>query len=78
FWTGVLSAFSFPVAAWLSRRIGLINTMVCTHLPTNVFLMLVPFMPTLPLATIVLLLRLKMFQICGCVILTELSNSQHE
>ncbi len=28
FWTGVLSAFSYPVAAWLSKRIGLINTMV--------------------------------------------------
>ncbi|RWJ14732.1 MAG: MFS transporter, partial [Mesorhizobium sp.] len=32
FWSGVLSAFSFPVAAWLSRHIGLINTMVFTHI----------------------------------------------
>ncbi len=36
FWTGVLSAFSFPVAAWLSRRIGLVNTMVFTHIPSSV------------------------------------------
>src|SRR5262245_9594721 len=38
FWSGVLSAFSFPVAAWLSRRIGLINTMVFTHIPSSVCL----------------------------------------
>jgi MFS family permease len=35
FWSGVLSAFSFPVAAWLSRRIGLVNTMVYTHIPSS-------------------------------------------
>jgi hypothetical protein len=35
FWTGVLSAFSYPVAAWIARRIGLVNTMVFTHLPSN-------------------------------------------
>ena len=33
FWSGVLSAFSFPVAAWIGSRIGLINTMVYTHIP---------------------------------------------
>jgi len=33
FWSGVLSAFSFPVAAWIGSRIGLINTMVFTHIP---------------------------------------------
>ena len=38
FWSGVLSAFSFPVAAWLSRRIGLINTMVFTHIPASIAL----------------------------------------
>ncbi|MGH8617909.1 MAG: MFS transporter [Burkholderiales bacterium] len=54
---GVLAAFSFPVAAWLARRIGLVNTMVFTHLPANVFLILVPFMPTLGWALFFLLLR---------------------
>jgi MFS family permease len=38
FWSGVLSAFSFPVAAWLSRRIGLVNTMVYTHIPSSLCL----------------------------------------
>jgi MFS family permease len=33
FWTSTLSAFSYPVAAWLSRRFGLVNTMVFTHIP---------------------------------------------
>jgi len=54
---GVLAAFSFPVAAWLSRRIGLVNTMVFTHLPASVFLILVPFMPTLEWALFFLLAR---------------------
>ena len=57
FWTGVLSAFSFPVAVRIARRIGLVNTMVFTHLPSNLFLMLVPFMPNLPLAIALLLAR---------------------
>jgi MFS family permease len=47
FWSGLLSAFSYPVAVRLARRIGLVNTMVFTHLPSNVCLMLVPFAPTL-------------------------------
>jgi predicted MFS family arabinose efflux permease len=50
FWTGVLSAGSYLVASRLSSKIGLINTMVLTHLPSNVLLLLVPFVPTLPLA----------------------------
>jgi MFS family permease len=57
FWSGVLAAFSFPVATWLSRRIGLVNTMVFTHLPANLCLMLVPFAPSLPLAIGLLLVR---------------------
>ena len=47
FWSGVLSAFSFPVAAWISRRIGLINTMVFTHIPSSLCLILAAFAPTL-------------------------------
>lgn len=57
FWTGLLAAASFPVAAWLSKRIGLVNTMVYTHLPSNLFMILIPFMPTLPLALALLLMR---------------------
>ena len=40
FWSGVLTAFSYPVAARLARHIGLINTMVFTHIPANVCLIL--------------------------------------
>ena len=36
FWMGVLSASSFPVAAWLAGRIGVINTMVFTHIPSSI------------------------------------------
>ncbi len=62
FWSGVLSAFSFPVAAWLSRHIGLINTMVFTHIPSSVALMLAAFAPTLPLALALLLVRAALSQ----------------
>ena len=49
-------------AARIAARIGLINTMVFTHLPSNVLLILVPLMPTLPLAVAVLLLRFSLSQ----------------
>jgi MFS family permease len=62
FWTGVLSAGSYLVAARLAQRIGLVNTMVYTHLPSNVLLMLVPFMPTLPLALALLFARSALSQ----------------
>ena len=57
FWAGLLTAFSHLAAAWLARRIGLVNTMVFTHLPSNLFLILVPLMPNLPLALTCLFLR---------------------
>ena len=57
FWTNLLAAFSYLAAAKIAARIGLVNTMVFTHLPANVFLILVPFMPTLPLAVFFLCLR---------------------
>lgn len=57
FWAGILTAVSQLLAAPLAQRIGLINTMVYTHLPSNVFLLLVPFMPTATLAVTFLLLR---------------------
>ena len=62
FWTGLLSAGSYLVAARLAQRIGLVNTMVFTHLPSNVLLFLVPFMPTLPLALALLLARSALSQ----------------
>jgi MFS family permease len=52
-----LSALSFLVAVPLARRFGLLNTMVFTHLPSNLLLAVVAFMPTFPLAAAVLLLR---------------------
>lgn len=62
FWSGVLSAFSFPVASWLARRIGLINTMVFTHIPSSIALMLAAIAPTLPLALALLLVRAGLSQ----------------
>jgi MFS family permease len=62
FWSGVLSAFSFPVAAWVSRRIGLINTMVFTHIPSSVALILAAFAPTLSIALTLLLVRSALSQ----------------
>jgi len=49
-------------AARIAKRIGLINTMVFTHLPSNVLLMLVPLMPSVELAILVLLLRFSISQ----------------
>jgi MFS family permease len=62
FWSGMLSAFSFPVAAWLSRHIGLVNTMVFTHIPSSVCLMLAAISPTLPAALTLLLIRAALSQ----------------
>jgi len=49
-------------AARIASRIGLLNTMVFTHLPSNILLFLVPLMPTLSLAITVLLLRFSISQ----------------
>jgi MFS family permease len=62
FGANVLAGLSALSAAWIARRIGLVNTMVATHLPSNVLLALVPFMPTLPLAVGVLFLRFSISQ----------------
>lgn len=62
FLSGILSAFSFPVAAWLSGRIGLINTMVFTHIPSSLCLILAAFAPTLWLAMALLLVRAALSQ----------------
>jgi predicted MFS family arabinose efflux permease len=62
FGANVLAGISALSAARIARRVGLINTMVFTHLPSNVLLMLVPLMPTLELAALVFLLRFSISQ----------------
>ena len=57
FGANLLAALSFLAAPWLAKRFGLLNTMVFTHLPSNILLMLVPLMPTFPLAAALLLVR---------------------
>lgn len=62
FWASTLSAFSYPVAAWLAKRIGLINTMVYTHIPSSLFLILAAFSPDLILTLALLLARAALSQ----------------
>jgi len=62
FWTSTLSAFSYPVAAWLAKRIGLINTMVFTHIPSSIFLIAAAFSPNLILTLALLLVRAALSQ----------------
>ena len=62
FWANIFAGLSALLASRLAARIGLINTMVATHLPSNVLLILVPLMPTLPLAVFVLLVRFSISQ----------------
>ena len=57
FGTNLLAALSFLAAPAIARRFGLLNTMVFTHLPSNFLLLLVPLMPNLKLAVVVLLIR---------------------
>jgi predicted MFS family arabinose efflux permease len=62
FAAGLLQAGSSLAAGWLANHIGMLNTMVFTHLPSNVLLILVPFMPSLPWAITMLLLRFTISQ----------------
>lgn len=62
FAANILAALSALAAARVASRIGLVNTMVFTHLPSNILLILVPLMPNLPLAIGVLLLRFSISQ----------------
>lgn len=59
---GVLTAFSFLISAKVADRIGLINTMVFTHIPSNILLILVAFSPTLPIAMAFYLARMALSQ----------------
>jgi MFS family permease len=62
FWSSVLSAFSYPVAARLSKRIGLVNTMVFTHIPSSICLILAAFAPSLTMVVALLLVRSALSQ----------------
>jgi MFS family permease len=62
FWANVFAGISALFATRLAARIGLIRTMVITHLPSNVLLILVPLMPNLSLAVVALLLRFSISQ----------------
>lgn len=62
FAANLAAGVSALTAARIARRFGLLNTMVFTHLPSNVLLILVPLMPTLPLAVAVLILRFSISQ----------------
>jgi MFS family permease len=62
FWSNFLAAFSYPVAAWLGRKIGLINTMVFTHIPSSLCLIVAAFAPNLTVALVLLLVRAALSQ----------------
>lgn len=62
FWTGLLTALSYLVAVRIADKIGLVNTMVFTHLPANLCLILIPFMPSLPWVIGLLFIRSALSQ----------------
>jgi MFS family permease len=62
FWTSVLSAMSYPLASWLARRIGLVNTMVFTHIPSSICLIAAAFAPNLTVVLALLLVRSALSQ----------------
>jgi MFS family permease len=62
FWTGVLTAFSYLVAARIARRFGLVNTMVFTHIPASLCLIAIPFMPVLVYVVVLLFVRSALSQ----------------
>jgi predicted MFS family arabinose efflux permease len=62
FWTGVLTAFSYLVAVRIAERIGLVRTMVYTHLPSSVCLLAIPFCSDLAWAVALLLVRSALSQ----------------
>jgi MFS family permease len=62
FAASVLSAFSFPAAAWLAKRFGLVNTMVYTHVPSSLCLIAAAFAPSLVVVLALLLVRAALSQ----------------
>jgi MFS family permease len=62
FWTGVLAAVSYLVAVRIAKRIGLVNTMVFTHIPSSLCLIAIPFTPQLSYVIVLLLVRAALSQ----------------
>jgi MFS family permease len=62
FWTGLLTAFSYLVAVRIADRIGLVRTMVYTHLPSSLCLLAIPFCDSLAWAIVLLLVRSALSQ----------------
>jgi predicted MFS family arabinose efflux permease len=62
FWTGVLTSASYLVAVRIAKRIGLVNTMVFTHLPSSLCLVAIPFVPELWQVIGLLLVRAALSQ----------------
>ena len=62
FWSNLLAAFSYPIAARLGKRFGLVNTMVFTHVPASICLILVAFSWNLTVVIILLLVRAALSQ----------------
>jgi MFS family permease len=62
FWTSLLSALSFPVAGWLARHFGLVNTMVFSHIPSSLCLIAAAFAPNLIVVLALLLVRAALTQ----------------
>src|SRR6266404_7906535 len=62
FWSNVLTAFSYPVAARLGKRFGLVNTMVFTHIPSSLCLILAAFSPSVTIVLALLLVRSALSQ----------------
>ncbi len=58
----VITALSILATPSIARRLGLVRTMVYTHMPSNIFLIVIPFVPTLPLALLFLFLRQSISQ----------------
>ena len=62
FWTGLLTAFSYLAAVRIAGRFGLVNTMVFTHIPANLCLVAIPFVPDLAWAIVLLFVRSALSQ----------------
>jgi predicted MFS family arabinose efflux permease len=62
FWMGALSGLSYFAAVPIARRIGLVNTMVFTHLPSSICLLLIPFMPSLGPVVLLFMVRSALSQ----------------
>lgn len=62
FWSNTLAAFSYPVAARLSKRVGLVNTMVFTHIPSSICLIVAAVLPSLAGVLVLLLIRAALSQ----------------